>query len=78
MNDGTALAAPVARECLLGWYGDNTPARGEWKVAGRKVHPETFDVPNGYETMGLLGLPALFGGGGIPGFPGGRLPGLPE
>ena len=34
---------------------------------------ETFDVPNGYETMGLLGLPALFGGGGIPG-----LPGLPE
>ena len=39
---------------------------------------ETFDVPNGYETMGLLGLPALFGGGGIPGFPGGRLPGLPE
>jgi len=46
VNDGTALAAPVARECLLGWYGDNTTARGEWKVAGRKVHPETFDVPS--------------------------------
>ena len=46
VNDGTALAALVARECLLGWYGDNTPVRGEWKVAGRKVRPETFDVPS--------------------------------
>ncbi|MCE2510378.1 MAG: alpha/beta fold hydrolase [Alphaproteobacteria bacterium] len=46
INDGTALAGSVARECLLGWYGDNTPARGEWKIADRKVRPETFDVPS--------------------------------
>ncbi|MGB1547989.1 MAG: alpha/beta fold hydrolase [Alphaproteobacteria bacterium] len=46
VNDGTALAGPVARECLLGWYGDNTPARGEWKVAGKSVRPEMFDVPS--------------------------------
>ena len=26
LNDGVPLAAPVARECLAGWYGGNTPA----------------------------------------------------
>ena len=30
LNDGVPLAAPVARECLTGWYGANTPARGNW------------------------------------------------
>ena len=34
LNDGVPLAAPVARECLTGWYGANTPARGVWMVAG--------------------------------------------
>lgn len=45
INDGTALAAPVARECFLDWYGANLPARGEWKIAGRKLRPENFDRP---------------------------------
>lgn len=36
-NDGVALAGPVARECLLGWYMENTPARDAWCVAGRPV-----------------------------------------
>ncbi len=40
LNDGVALAGPVARECLAGWYGANTPARGEWRVAGSPVRPE--------------------------------------
>ena len=31
LNDGVPLAAPVARECLAGWYGANTPARGDWR-----------------------------------------------
>ena len=39
LNDGIPLAAPVARECLAGWYGENTPARGEWRVAGAPVDP---------------------------------------
>jgi hypothetical protein len=39
---------------------------------------ETFNVPNGYEKMGLLGLPTLFGSGGFSGFLGGQLPSLPE
>ncbi len=34
LNDGAPLAGPVARECLVGWYGDNLPARGDgWSAA---------------------------------------------
>jgi poly(3-hydroxyalkanoate) synthetase len=39
LNDGVPLAAPVARECLAGWYGANAPARGAWVVAGMPVDP---------------------------------------
>jgi polyhydroxyalkanoate synthase len=39
LNDGVPLVAAVAEECLAGWYGANTPARGEWRVAGRPVSP---------------------------------------
>lgn len=46
LNDGVPLAAPVARECLAGWYGLNTPAAGEWRVAGEVVQPATLDLPS--------------------------------
>ncbi|MCP5371920.1 MAG: alpha/beta fold hydrolase [Hyphomicrobiales bacterium] len=39
LNDGVPLAGPVARECLLDWYGANAPGRGAWHVAGRAVDP---------------------------------------
>ena len=45
INDGVPLAAPVAREALFGWYGENTPAKGTWRVAGRPVLPETVTLP---------------------------------
>jgi poly(3-hydroxyalkanoate) synthetase len=45
LNDGVPLAAPVARECLDGWYGHNTPARGEWRVAGLPVDPAKLLLP---------------------------------
>jgi poly(3-hydroxyalkanoate) synthetase len=45
LNDGVPLAAPVAREALGGWYGDNTPARGNWLVAGLPVDPATLRLP---------------------------------
>ncbi|WP_207477800.1 alpha/beta fold hydrolase [Arenibaculum pallidiluteum] len=45
LNDGVPLAAPVARECLGGWYGRNEPARGEWRVGGRPVRPEALRLP---------------------------------
>lgn len=43
LNDGVPLAAPVARECLMGWYGENDPARGNWLVAGGPVDPRRLD-----------------------------------
>ncbi len=44
INDGVPLTAPVARECLQGWYGENTPAAGRWRVAGRAVDPGALDM----------------------------------
>ncbi|NKB47853.1 MAG: alpha/beta fold hydrolase [Alphaproteobacteria bacterium] len=45
LNDGVPLAGPVARECLAGWYGENTPHRGHWRVAGEVVDPAAFTKP---------------------------------
>jgi len=45
LNEGVPLAAPVARETLAGWYGDNTPARGAWRIAGRVVQPADWRKP---------------------------------
>lgn len=45
LNDGVPLAAPVARECLAGWYGANTPAAGAWAVAGQAVDPGRLPLP---------------------------------
>ena len=45
LADGIPLAAPVARECLTGWYGGNTPAKGEWRVAGQVIDPASLDLP---------------------------------
>jgi len=46
LNDGAPLAGPTARECLVGWYGDNTPGRGEWVVGGRRIVPSKIKVPS--------------------------------
>lgn len=46
LNDGVALAAEVARECLGGWYGENSPAAGRWQIAGKPVDPAEIRVPS--------------------------------
>ena len=45
LNDGIPLPAAIARECLGGWYGANTPARGEWRIAGLHVEPARWTGP---------------------------------
>lgn len=45
VNDGVPLAAPVARECLGGWYGANSPAAGTWRVDDRVVDPLAVTCP---------------------------------
>lgn len=46
LNDGVPLPWRVAEECLVGWYGDNRPARGAWTIAGAAVRPEAFAGPS--------------------------------
>ncbi len=45
LADGVPLAAPVAREAIGGWYGENTTAAGNWRVAGLAVHPARYEQP---------------------------------
>lgn len=45
INDGVKLAGPTARQCLLGWYGENTPPQGRWMVDGRAVRPQDWTKP---------------------------------
>lgn len=45
VNDGVPLAGKVARECLFGWYGGNTPAKGHWRIGGLPVLPERIRIP---------------------------------
>ncbi len=45
LNDGVALTGPVGRDCLKGWYGDNLPGRGLWRIGDTDIHPEDIDVP---------------------------------
>lgn len=45
LNDGVPLAANVARTCLSEWYGENSPARAAWTVAGLVVDPSDIQVP---------------------------------
>lgn len=45
VNDGVPLAAPVAHECLAGWYGRNDTAHGEWRIGGRAVDPAAVASP---------------------------------
>ena len=45
LNDGVALTAGVARECLFGWYVDNLPVRGAWHLANTPILPQNFYKP---------------------------------
>lgn len=45
VNGGVPLAAQVARDCLLGWYGENNLARRQWRVGGQVVEPAGVRLP---------------------------------
>jgi polyhydroxyalkanoate synthase len=45
LNEGAPLAGPTARECLIGWYGDNLPGTNKWVVGGRRIVPSKIKTP---------------------------------
>jgi len=45
LNDGVPLVAPLARDCLYGWYLDNFPARGLWEMDGHIIDPADITQP---------------------------------
>jgi polyhydroxyalkanoate synthase len=45
LNEGAPLAGPAARDCLLGWYGDNLPGAGRWIVGGKRIVPSKIRKP---------------------------------
>jgi polyhydroxyalkanoate synthase len=46
LNDGAPVSGPMALDCLVGWYGNNTPGRGQWMVGGEPVDPRRLQVPS--------------------------------
>ena len=45
LNGGAPLAGPTARECLIGWYGENLTGTDSWIVGGRRIVPSRINVP---------------------------------
>ena len=45
LNDGVPLSGPVARECMGGWYGRNTPHKGLWCVGDTNILPQEVEHP---------------------------------
>ena len=45
LNDGVALPAGVARDCLRDWYTANAPWHGRWRIAGQTVDAARLRVP---------------------------------
>jgi len=68
INGGAPLAGPVARECLIGWYGDNLPGSDKWIVGGKRVvpskiaRPSLVMIPSGDRIVPPLSASALADG----------------
>ena len=45
LNEGAPLAGPTARDCLIGWYGDNLPGTDRWLVDGKRIVPSKITRP---------------------------------
>ncbi len=45
VNDGVPLPGKVARECLFGWYRDNSPHQKNWQISGTVIDPAKIDLP---------------------------------
>lgn len=46
VNEGVPLSRFVARDCLHGWYIDNTPFQKKWQVLGKIIDPVSSKTPS--------------------------------
>jgi polyhydroxyalkanoate synthase len=45
VNDGVPLPGKVARECLFGWYRDNTTFNNRWQINNTVIDPAEISLP---------------------------------
>ena len=45
LNDGVPLGGNIADDCFRGWFTQNAPANGKWRIAGRKIQPAALPLP---------------------------------
>jgi polyhydroxyalkanoate synthase len=45
LSDGVPLTPKVARDTMQGWYAQNTPMHGGWRVGDAVINPGTLGVP---------------------------------
>lgn len=45
LNDGVPLTSNVGYECMVDWYGENKPAKGQWQVGGQMIDPAKVGTP---------------------------------
>lgn len=45
LNAGPALPPRVAHDCLVGWYNENRPGKGTWRIGSTAIHPADLKIP---------------------------------
>jgi poly(3-hydroxyalkanoate) synthetase len=45
LHEAVALSAPAARQCLVRWFADNQPMRGEWRMVEQAITPQKVSLP---------------------------------
>lgn len=45
LNDGVPLPRRVAVDCLIGWYVENRPAKGQWQIDDIDINPADLSCP---------------------------------
>ncbi len=43
-NDGAPLSPKLVNDCLINWYQQNQPQRGQWKIGGQIIDPARIRI----------------------------------
>ncbi len=46
LNDGVDFPGGVAHACIVGWYSENQPGRGAWKIGRKTINPAKIKIPS--------------------------------